>query len=1538
MVDGSDSNLGGAYKDMERAINELSEAVNLVTLRTVDIIAELVRDMSDDVEFIVSKVTVIDERTHATHSNTNIIMKQGDEIAAKQDVALTKVDELLQVNREFRDLVTRTLQEQTEGFDRAAERQKEQHAQKRSKTTDPADKKRDALNQIKAYFSGRSWDLSAVTKEAKIQRNELDSTHVHGTGDWLAEDDAYSAWFEEKSSVLWLRGTAGIGKSYLALNAVSQLEARRKEDGSKTLATFFFREEIHHLATWDGALCYLAYQLAEQDSKYAEQLAIEVSNDESEDSMWKRLFADRLSKKSECNVCLVLDGVDEMSSEQQEEATKCIRQVVDESLNIQILVTSRTTMAGLTSLSVRTVDITTQKMANDISHVIKAGLKSLARLRKFRKPVKSVILKKLRSKADGMRYVEHMLRRLSYIGREKAVLKDLEKHLPDSLDALYALMLSECQRDRTVEQYMALKKLFAWLAYSKRALTLGEASELVAMTASEDVFEIEDELIGRSARILELARTDEHEDDEADDRVDDSAEEDSYGDSNHDMKDNGASPLTFQERSLREYFRAVDVDQQGLRTAPSAAHLVIFEMCANILFTGATRPNVNNVPDLKNYAASYFVKHLAEIDVDKASNEEVERVVQKLQKIFQNHNNVARVLEYNTYTRYSDMEGEDDSTGPMWLHKVKQWVDRALLLDEATRSEDVQGWAKDFTVLNALIPLAKGHVENWFREFYGPANAQCFAFAHDALALSGVDVPVGKGTVLKVADYFPDIEKTAGAMRGISAQMGLWSIPRTEILQYTNKGLEMLEPGKSALRFYLNRSLSIAHFRLNETEKSVELLDVALAALPENWRDDPDLRTQTEGAYIEKGRYLKLLNRPDEALQAYRESETVYPDKKLNGYTLFDMSGVYDEDRDPTGTKLLKLMQSWSDIDMTTFLDFTFEYDDMYAIARLEHVAGNAGEEGKDFVLGWYERYMASLARSSNSLVLAKAALATLYRSVLGDEAQGLKLLREIMKMNLADYEFSVTVEERFSDSRSELADMLHTEFRSTSDPTKKTALLTEIKNLPIGSSTALEKSQWMLYSNISPIIAMCQYTMGPGVEYQATMQGTFNNCLEGLSDSVGWNDSPSLRLLAKILSLVGGLERDALIAISLQLSWLTGANKSDMEDEDDEGNKDGEANDALSGLTEQAQALELEEGDAQPEEVTTGGAERDEANSTSIASMGPKHAYENTISRPNDKKAEGANTTVGSRRDEENTTSIASMGPKHAYDNSIPCTTDTAKGLKAEDKKSEKATATAPAQRNDENTTSIASMGPSHAYENTTSIASMGPYHAYENTNPRATEKKPEEATTRAGAEQKEQNTTSIASRGPIHVFETKISSTTVEDGKVRESNTILIEEATVDKSSSPGNNHDSTEEPAEPPVKEYALPFVEDEDLEDDGPVCCDGPCGSEWETYTEPIHLCVICTNADLCTPCLAIRRAPVKEGEEEPNFCGRNHRYLKAPIKGWRGVKDGMMRIESDDGSVVETAFTEWLAGLKNERWPKAWERFWIDHSAARDIGF
>lgn len=94
-----------------------------------------------------------------------------------------------------------------------------------------------------------------------------------------------------------------------------------------------------------------------------------------------------------------------------------------------------------------------------------------------------------------------MLRRLDYIGRENAVLRDL-KDAPKDLHALYCRMVLECHTNRSPEQSEALRHLFAWLAFSKRPLTLSEAGALMKELVKDGIYDIEEEVIGRSTRYV----------------------------------------------------------------------------------------------------------------------------------------------------------------------------------------------------------------------------------------------------------------------------------------------------------------------------------------------------------------------------------------------------------------------------------------------------------------------------------------------------------------------------------------------------------------------------------------------------------------------------------------------------------------------------------------------------------------------------------------------------------------------------------------------------------------------------------------------------------------------------------------------------------------------------------------------------------------------------------------------------------------------------------------------------------------------------
>lgn len=99
----------------------------------------------------------------------------------------------------------------------------------------------------------------------------------------------------------------------------------------------------------------------------------------------------------------------------------------------------------------------------------------------------------------GIRYIDHMLRRLNAIGREGPIVKELDC-LPENTTELYKALLNDCQLSRTDEDRVVLKKFFAWLAYAKEPLRLGSATKLLKYIAKDSTISVDEEVEHRSAR------------------------------------------------------------------------------------------------------------------------------------------------------------------------------------------------------------------------------------------------------------------------------------------------------------------------------------------------------------------------------------------------------------------------------------------------------------------------------------------------------------------------------------------------------------------------------------------------------------------------------------------------------------------------------------------------------------------------------------------------------------------------------------------------------------------------------------------------------------------------------------------------------------------------------------------------------------------------------------------------------------------------------------------------------------------------------
>lgn len=121
----------------------------------------------------------------------------------------------------------------------------------------------------------------------------------------------------------------------------------------------------------------------------------------------------------------------------------------------------------------------------------------------------------------------------------------------------------------------------------------------------------------------------------------------------------------------------------------------------------------------------------------------------------------------------------------------------------------------------------------------------------------------------------------------------------------------------------------------------------------------------------------------------------------------------------------------------------------------------------------------------------------------------------------------------------------------------------------------------------------------------------------------------------------------------------------------------------------------------------------------------------------------------------------------------------------------------------------------------------------------------------------------------------------------------------------------------------------------------VTCDG-CDKQFFWWKQHLFHCLICINVDLCVDCYQrlnegqsckSRTDEAIGNRDRKQYCGRDHKHIKGPIPGWRGVKDGMILTRDEP----PFSFDDWLQGLRNERWPAAWRRFWTGESMFRNIG-
>lgn len=129
--------------------------------------------------------------------------------------------------------------------------------------------------------------------------------------------------------------------------------------------------------------------------------------------------------------------------------------------------------------------------------------------------------------------------------------------------------------------------------------------------------------------------------------------------------------------------------------------------------------------------------------------------------------------------------------------------------------------------------------------------------------------------------------------------------------------------------------------------------------------------------------------------------------------------------------------------------------------------------------------------------------------------------------------------------------------------------------------------------------------------------------------------------------------------------------------------------------------------------------------------------------------------------------------------------------------------------------------------------------------------------------------------------------------------------------------NSDNSSEEPSQTPSDEG--------DLLKDAEWLCDGACrpNRSYDRWGKQVVFeCYTC-DYFLCEQChTAVTKQEATPGRK---FCGGDHEFVRLPVKGWGGVKDGKVMLEGyEDGGL---AFDDLLTKVEGDLCRKAWDIFW-----------
>lgn len=308
-----------------------------------------------------------------------------------------------------------------------------------------------------------------------------------GTCEWLCMDDDYCNWLQDatQSSIFWVRGPPGCGKSYLTGHIVEELELARNR-----CCYYFFRHGDRARSSMENFLLSITWQMSKHPDvrRRILQICRRDSGAASGDyrTLHRKLWDEGIFRASlgQQPTYLVVDAIDECRAGL--ELAKFLLRVREKSKGlVRIVATSRHPYSHylIPPTLVTPRDIHVPDVQGDIARYLDATEHELqGATKRERSRLKELVLQK----SNGcFLWVVLVLRRLRNTPGSQARLRALEES-PPGMDQLYARILQTMPDKDGLAQ-----EILVWVTCAIRPLTMAELKFVLESQTDDGISDVE---------------------------------------------------------------------------------------------------------------------------------------------------------------------------------------------------------------------------------------------------------------------------------------------------------------------------------------------------------------------------------------------------------------------------------------------------------------------------------------------------------------------------------------------------------------------------------------------------------------------------------------------------------------------------------------------------------------------------------------------------------------------------------------------------------------------------------------------------------------------------------------------------------------------------------------------------------------------------------------------------------------------------------------------------------------------------------------